>query len=144
MYQWAYKEEEGTLIMATRTIEERAQDFYDAVFDKELLHLIDVAEGEKKPTQREIEEYGDAMKEWPEETAREAIEQQAYGISKEVIYYVTLAGGGPAARLKVTVDGDEVESTTLQFCDWFKPWTDAPNQDGDLVERYARLIAYYE
>ena len=129
--------------MATETIEERAQAFYHAVFDKELLHLMDVAEGEKKPTKREIEEYGDTMKEYPEDTAREAIEQQAYGISKEVIYYVTLAGGGPAARLKVTVDGDEVESATLQFCDWFEPWTDAPNQDRGLVERYARLIAYY-
>jgi len=130
--------------MTCKTIEDRAQDFYHAVFDKDLLRLMDVAEGEAKPTKREIEEYGDAMNKYPEDTAREAIEQQAYGISKEIVYYVTLAGGGPAARLKITVDGDEVESATLQFCDWFEPWTDAPHQDSDLVARYARLLAYFD
>jgi hypothetical protein len=129
--------------MATKPIEERAQDFYNAVFDTELLHLMAIAEGDKKPTKRDIEAYGDSMNTYPEDTAREAIEQQAYGISKEVIYYVTLAGGGPAARLKVTVDGDEVESATLQFQDWFEPWTDAPHQDSEVVARYARLLAYY-
>src|SRR6266480_1668948 len=122
------------MVMATKTIEERAQDFYNAVFEKELLHLMDIAEGDKKPTKRDVEAYGDSMKAYPEDTAREAIEQQAYGISKEVIYYVTLAGGGPAARLKVTVDGDDVESATLQYQDWFEPWTDAPHQDSALVE----------
>src|SRR6266568_8894708 len=106
------------MTVATKTIEERAQDFYNAVFDQELLHLMEVAEGKKKPTKREIEEYGDAMKAYPEDTAREAIEGHGYGIDKETIYYVTLAGGGPAARLKVTVDEyGEVETATLQFQD---------------------------
>lgn len=127
-----------------KLIEERAQEYYNAVFDKDLIHLMDVAEGNKKPTKREIEEYGDSMKEWPEDTAREAIQEHGYGIEKETIYYVTLAGGGPAARLKVEADGGDVISTSLQFCDWFEKWTDAPRQDSELVERYARLIGYYE
>jgi hypothetical protein len=125
------------------TIQERAQDYYEAVFDKDLVHLMDVAEGEKKPTKHEIAEYGQQMKQYPEDTAREAIEQHGYGMSKKVIYYVTLAGGGPAARLRVEVEDGEVIGASLQFCDWFEPWTDAPNQDSALVERYARLIAYY-
>lgn len=126
--------------MTTKTIEERAQDFYDAVFDTDLLHLMDVADGLKRPNKRERETYffdGD----YPDERAREAIEEQAYGIDKETVYYVTLAGGGPAARLRVTLDEHgEVETATLQFCDWFEPWTDAPNQDRELMERYARLL----
>jgi hypothetical protein len=125
------------------TIQKRAQDYYNAVFDKELLHLMDVADGEKKPTRREIADYGQQMSQYPEDTAREAIEQRGYGMDKAVIYYVTLAGGGPAARLRVEVEDGEVIGASFQFCDWFEPWTDAPNQDRALVERYARLIAYY-
>jgi hypothetical protein len=133
------------MVMRTKKpIEERAQDFYDAVFDKDLVHLMAVAEGKKQPTRQEIEEYGDWMKKYPEDTAREAIEQCGYSIEKETIYYVMLAWGGPAARLKVEADGGEVFSATLQFQDWFEPWTDAPHQDSKLVERYARLIGYYE
>ena len=61
---------------------------------------------------------------------RISIEEQVYGISGETLYYATPAGGGPAARLKVTLDeyGD-VETASLQFQDWFEPWTDAPGQD---------------
>jgi hypothetical protein len=125
--------------MATKTIEERAQDFYDAVFDEELRHLMDVADGEKKPNKRERE---DGI--CGEDDARQYIEECAYALDKEVIYYVTLAGGGPAARLRVTVDEyGEVEDAVLQFCDWFEPWTDAPRQESELVERYARLVGYY-
>jgi len=131
--------------MATeKSIEERAREYYNAVFDKELIHLMDVAEGKKKPTKHEIADYGQQMKQYPEDTAREAIEGRGYGIDKKIIYYVTLAGGGPAARLKVEADGGEVISASLQFQDWFEPWTDAPYQDSALVERFARLICYYE
>lgn len=122
-----------------KTIEERAQDFYDAVFDEELLHLMDVAEGEKKPNKRE---RGDGIND--QDDAREWLEGSCYGVDKETVYYATLAGGGPAARLKVYVDSyGDVEEAVLQFCAWFGPWTDAPYQDAELVERYARLIAYY-
>jgi hypothetical protein len=123
-----------------KTIEERAQDFCNAVFDKDLLHLMDVADGLKNPNKRKRGEHGfDAY--YPEEWAREQVEGYAYGIYKETVYYVTLAGGGPAARLKVTLDEyGEIETATLQFCDWFEPWTDAPHQDSELVERYARLL----
>ena len=48
--------------MSTMTIEERAQEFYDRFFDQAQIHLMDVAEGLKKPNKAEIEVYGDAMK----------------------------------------------------------------------------------
>jgi hypothetical protein len=123
----------------SKTIDERAQEFYDAVFDQELVHLMDVAEGVRKPNKREREDDIDG-----EDAARESLEGHAYGISKEIVYYVEIAGGGPAACIRVTVDEyGEVETASLQFCDWFESWTDAPRQDHDLVERYARIIAYY-
>jgi hypothetical protein len=126
--------------MKTKTIAERAQDFYGAVFDQDLLHLMDVADGLKQPNKREREQYNFAA-DYPEDVARQAVEEHAYGIDKETVYYVTLAGGGPAARLRVTLDEcGEVASASLQFCDWFEPWTDAPDQDSELVERYARLL----
>ena len=126
--------------MKTRTIEERAQDYYNAVFDRDLLHLMDVAEGERRPNRREREECGfDAAD--PETWARERIEEQGYGIETQTVCYVTLAGGGPAARLKVMLDEDgDVERASLQFCDWFESWTDAPRQEAAVVERYARLL----
>ena len=78
-----------------QTIEERAQEFYNSFFDMANIHLMDVAEGIKKPNAAELEEYGDHMKNYPEDTALEAI--QGYGMYKETIYYIILAGGGPAA-----------------------------------------------
>ena len=124
------------------TIEERAQEFYDSFFDTATIHLMDVAEGLKQPTKAEIEAYGDHMKNYPEDTALEAL--QGYGLYKETIYYITLAGGGPAARVRVAVEDGEVVNASLQFQDWFTLWTDAPYQDGELVERYARLVAYFD
>src|SRR5438067_573901 len=110
--------------MASKTIEERAQEFYNSFFDKRNVHLMDVAEGNKKPTKSEIEEYGDSMKKYPEDTACEALEP--YSCTRETIYYLELAGGGPAARIRVEVEDGEVINASLQFCDWFEPWTDAP------------------
>ena len=124
------------------TIEERAQAFYTSFFDTATIHLMDVAEGIQKPTKAEIEAYGDSMKHYPEDTALEAI--QGYGMDKETIYYITLAGGGPAARVRVEVEDGEVVNASLQFQDWFTLWTDAPHQNGELVERYARLVGYYD
>ncbi len=125
---------------AKKPIEERAQDFYNAVFDKDLLHLMAVAEGDKRPNKRERE---DGIND--QDGARQWFEDHSYGQHKEIVHYVTLAGGGPAARLKVVADRHgEVESATLQFQDWFEQWTDAPCQDYELVERYARLVGYYE
>src|SRR5258708_13569389 len=88
------------------TIEELAQEFYNSFFDKANMHLMDVAEGLKKPNKAEIEAYGDNMKRYPEDTACEAI--QGYGMYKETIYYITLAGGGPAARVLVEVEDGKV------------------------------------
>ena len=125
--------------MTKRSIEERAQAFYDAVFDPELKHLMDIAVGETEPTD-EDRTNGIA----DQDDARQSIQEHGYGLEKETVYYVTLAGGGPAARLKVWADEyGEVEAATLQFQDWFEPWTDAPHQDAELVECYAQLLAWY-
>jgi hypothetical protein len=123
-------------------IEDRAQEFYNRFFDTRTMHLMDVAEGVKKPNAAELEEYGDHMKNYPEDTALEAI--QGYGIDKETIYHITLAGGGPAARIRVRVEDGEVITASLQFQDWFTLWTDAPYQDSELVERYARIVGYFD
>ena len=130
------------MTVATKTIEEQAQDFYDSFFDTATIHLMDVAEGLKKPSKAEIEAYGAHMKTYPEDTALEAI--QGYGLYKETIYYITLAGGGPAARVRVEVEDGEVITASLQFQDWFTLWTDAPQQNSELVERYARLVGYFD
>lgn len=122
----------------TKTIEERAQDFYEAMFDEKLVHLMDVAEGEKEPNNRERDDGINDI-----DDARQYIEESAYGVDQKILYYVTLAGGGRAARLKVIVDSGELETAVLQFRDRFERWTVAPRQDSELVERYARLIAYY-
>lgn len=107
---------------------------------RELLHLMDIAEGDTEPTS---DDRADGIDD--EYVARQRIEEMSYGIEKETVYYVTLAGGGPAARLKVWPDRyGEVAEASLQYCDWFEPWTDAPHQDPEIVERYARLLAYYE
>ncbi len=94
-----------------RATADEAQDFYDAMFDDELRTLLDRAD------------EGD-------DEARESIEYRAYGIERQVRYFVTLAGGGPAARLVVEVDeyGD-VESAWFEYQNWFEPWTAAPRQD---------------
>ena len=39
---------------AKKPIAERAQDFYDAVFDNELLHLMAVADGDKNLTSANV------------------------------------------------------------------------------------------
>jgi hypothetical protein len=123
-----------------KTIEERAQDFYNVIFGEDLLHLMDVAEGETSPTK---EDQTDGITD--EYDARQRIEEFGYGIDKETVYYVTLPGGGRATRLKVTVDEcGEIETASVQFQDWFEPWADAPKQDHDLVERFARLVGYYD
>ena len=129
-------------VLSMKTIEERAQEFYNSFFDTANIHLMDVAEGIKKPNKNELEEYGDHMKNYPADTALEAI--QGYGMYKEKIYYITLAGGGPAARVRVVVEDGEVINASLQFQDWFTLWTDAPWQDYELVERYARLAGCYD
>ena len=130
------------MTVATKTIEERAQDFYDSFFDTATIHLMDVAEGLKQPNKAELAEYGDHINNYPVDTALEAI--QGYGITKETFCNIILAGGGPAARVRVEVEDGEVINASLQFQDWFTLWTDAPYQDGELVERYARLVGYFD
>lgn len=111
---------------AETRVAEEAQEYYDSFFDDELHRLLDDAES------------GD-------EDARESLEYRAYGIVRQVRYYITLAGGGPAARLVVEVDAyGDVESAWFEYQDWFTSWTEAPRQDRELVERYAEILGSYE
>src|SRR5436309_1352044 len=110
-----------TMTVATKTIEDRAQEFYDSFFDTATIHLMDVAESLKQPNKAELAEYGDHMKTYPEDTALEAL--QGYGLYKETIYYIILAGGGPAARVRVVVEDSDVINASLQYQDWFTLWT---------------------
>ncbi|MGR6971418.1 hypothetical protein ACU639_17825 [Streptomyces cynarae] len=104
---------------------EQAQEFYDAVFDEDMQQLLDKADDGN-------------------DEARETLEGMTYGVWKQVTYYVTLAGGGPAARLAVEVDDyGEVENAWLEYADWFAPWTSAPRQDPELVKRLATVVGYY-
>lgn len=107
-------------------VEQAAQEFYEVLFDEETRNLLDQAD-----------EGNDE--------ARETLEGMAYGITKKITYYVTLAGGGPAARLAVEADeyGD-IESAWLEYQDWFTPWTPARRQDQELVKRLASVVGYYE
>lgn len=109
-----------------QALERKAQDFYDAIFDDELRALLDQA--------------GDG-----DDDACETVGALAYGIQRQVRYYVTLAGGGPAARLVVEVDEfGEIESAWFEYQDWFVPWTAAPRQDRELVERFTAMVGCYE
>jgi hypothetical protein len=58
-----------------KPIEERAQAFYDAVFDTELRHLMDVADGDKRPNKQE---RADGITD--EDDARQRIEEAGYGM----------------------------------------------------------------
>ena len=117
-----------------RKTEQEAQEYYDAIFDDELRALMDKAyDGDND--------------------ACEQLEEMHYGIIKYATYHqqettewhVVLAGGGPAARL-VVIAGDygEVEEARFEYQNWFTPWTAAPEQNGELVARFARLVGYYE
>ena len=51
--------------------------------------------------------------------------------------------GGPADRVLVQTDmGGEIDNATYQYQDWFQPWTEASNQDRELVERFARVFYF--
>ncbi len=119
-----------------KATEQQAQEYYNLIFDDELRTLLDKAEG------------GD-------DEAREELEEMHYGIMKYATYHqdettewhVTLAGGGPAARLVVVASADgygEVEEARFEYQNWFTPWTPAPEQDSELVARFVRLVGHYE
>jgi hypothetical protein len=115
-------------------IEQRAQEYYEAVFDDdETRALLDKAEGGN-------------------EDAYERISEMPYAITKYATYHyedttewhVELAGGGPAARLVVVVDEDgDICEARFEFQDWFTLWTPAADQDEDLLKRFAYIVGYY-
>lgn len=61
----------------------------------------------------------------------------------DVTWSILLGTGGPADRVLVsaTMDG-EIERARYEYQDWFKPWTEPLNQDGDTVEAFASLFYF--
>jgi hypothetical protein len=116
-----------------RIIAERAQDYYDGLFDNETQALLDKAEGGN-------------------EYACEQLQEMPLAITKYATYFqegttewhVELAWGGPAARLIIGVSADgDMAGARFEFQDWFTPWTPAPQQDEDLLKRFAYMVGYY-
>lgn len=62
---------------------------------------------------------------------------------EEVDWQILLGTGGPARRVLVTTDyRGEVESTSYQYQDWFTLWTDAWDQDDEMVTRFAQCFYF--
>ena len=56
---------------------------------------------------------------------------------------ILIGTGGPADRVLVQTDmGGEIDNATYQYLDWLQPWTEASNQDRELVERFARVFYF--
>jgi hypothetical protein len=127
-----------TIVTEVRSMAERAQDFYGAVFGDELAHLIGVAEGIEKPGEHERQEGVT-----DDRSAVEALVYHAYGASKRVVHYIEFAA--PVGRIEVVFDGSgDVQHAKFQYSDGSAPWVDAPEQDVELVTRYVRLIGRYK
>lgn len=57
---------------------------------------------------------------------------------------ILLGTGGPADRVLVTTDlNGDIEAAVYQYQDWFTPWTDAHDQDYELVKRFAARFYFY-
>lgn len=133
--------------MENKDIQQRANEYYEQVFDDELKRLIKIAMGEVKPSKRE---KADGINN--EDDAQERLEEMAHDVSKYATYHqsqyiewhITLAGGGPAARLVVRADYDgDITDVWFEFQDWYEPWTKAEDQDEELLYKFANIVGYY-
>ncbi len=93
-----------------------------------------------------------------DDAARETLCQNAYGIAvrsdwvnpgtemKPGEYLITLAGGGPAARISGMLDEfGEPTSAGLEYQDWFEPWTpyfDMTIRDNEAILEYAKQFYF--
>jgi hypothetical protein len=103
---------------------------------------------------------GDADAEWGSDAARQAIEEDALSVEvrtdwhspgadtdKPTEYRILLCTGGPAVQIvgRLSQYG-EPETATLQFQDWFTPWTGYYDTDmeEDVLLDYARCFWFGE
>ena len=130
--------------MKQETIQERAQESYDAYFGQGSDYFCLIAELEHSDDsdisvsrQEEIRiELGESLL---------SVDQMTHGVYADGdTWQVLLTTGGPAARVVITTDadGDPIQAV-FEFQDWFEPWTAAPEQDGDLLIKWAGSVAYY-
>ena len=72
-----------------------------------------------------------------------SVRQMTHGmVDQGDTWELLLSTGGPASRVVVTVDEDgEPTAAVFEFQDWGMPWTPAPEQDGDLLTRWATTVA---
>lgn len=88
--------------------------------------------------------------EWQEEMQERlqqmplCVELQSINVRQETCEWEILLGtGGPADRVLVVTDySGNVEDATYQYQDWFTPWTDARNQDFDMVRSFASVFYF--
>ena len=81
----------------------------------------------------------DTREQW--EAADEAFWQMPYGVTRRRVSSYTLAGGGPAAELRVEWEKDgyraEIHSVTLQLSDWFVSRNEEITDEEDPVYQTA-------
>lgn len=129
-------------------IQERANESYQGEFGEngDLRALLEAYDRQEE----EFEYEGDTLS---NDEIIELLQQQPLCIEKlitdhrneEIQWEILLGTGGPARRVLVTTTlNGIVEKATYQFQDWFEPWTDAENQDQEIVRRYAEVVGYYE
>lgn len=67
------------------------------------------------------------------------LDEADYGQSVDKHYSITLAGGGPAARIHGLLDeNDEPATAELQYQDWFTEWIEYREADEDVLLRFAQ------
>jgi hypothetical protein len=113
--------------------QKEANKHYGYYFDGELRRLLDRADAGDEEAQTELDQG-------PLDVSKLTTDHR----NETVTWEILLGTGGPAARVLVITDYDgNVQSASYQFQDWFQPWTDAEDQDEELVARYAQVF-YYE
>ena len=130
--------------MTIETIQKRAQESYGAYFGQGSDYFSLIAELENSDDsdisvsrQDEIGvELGESLL---------SVDQMTHGVYADGdTWQVLLTTGGPAARVVITTDadGDPIQAV-FEFQDWFEPWTAPPEQDRNLLIKWAVSVAYY-
>jgi len=130
--------------MERETIQERAQESYAAYFGHGSEYLGLIAELEHADDSDISLSRQDEIRAGLGESLL-SVDQLTHGIYADGdTWQVLLTTGGPAARVVITTDayGDPTEAV-FEFQDWFEPWTAAPEQDGELLTKWAESVAYY-
>ena len=130
--------------MEQETIRERAQESYGAYFGQDSDYLNLIAELEHSDDsdisvsrQDQIRiELGESLL---------SVDHLTHGVYADGdTWQVLLTTGGPAARVVITTDADgDPFQAVFEFQDWFELWTAAPEQDRDLLIKWAVSVAYY-